>query len=75
MVLTDKQRRRQAYRSSGKYAKVNPCELCRKSAGEDYFSWQHCDEHGIGVTLCEPCADDLAVVAEADGLQMLTRSK
>ncbi len=35
-MTTDKQRERQQHRDRGRYAKVNPCYVCGKSAGVDY---------------------------------------
>jgi len=38
--MTEKQTERQKaqYRFHGKYAQVNPCYVCKKSAGVDYCS-------------------------------------
>lgn len=38
MTRSPKQRERQHHRNNGKYAKVNPCQGCGKSAGVEYFS-------------------------------------
>ncbi len=49
---------RQRARKAGRYAKHNPCELCGKSAGYNYFSHSWLDEkpfNGIGIVLCEKC--------------------
>ena len=56
-MKTEKQKERQKYRENGRYAKVNPCYVCGKSAGVDYCS--HPDTDGaIGdelLCLCEKC--------------------
>jgi hypothetical protein len=36
--MTDKQQRRQNHRNNGQYAKVNPCNVCGKSSGDEYLS-------------------------------------
>jgi hypothetical protein len=64
-MRTPKQRQRQDYRENGRYAKVNPCQACGKSAGVEYFShpltdcaspsgdeWDDC-----AICLCKKCAD------------------
>lgn len=68
--MTTKQRERQKrqHRERGRYAKVNPCYRCGKSAGVDYLSSAHTDTadelgnewHDIALCLCEPCAVHLA---------------
>ncbi len=60
-MMSEKQRERQGaeHRDNGKYAKVNPCYVCNKSAGVDYFS--HQDTDGLIndelLCLCKKCAD------------------
>ena len=59
---TINQRMRQdvEYREKGKYAKVNPCQLCGKSAGVDYCSHPLTDVgdwHDHAICLCRKCAD------------------
>lgn len=58
--MSTNQRERQAseHRTDGRYAKVNPCEACGKSAGVDYFSNPHtCNLDGnVGLVLCKTCA-------------------
>ena len=61
--LTDAQIRRQRHRDHGKYAQVNPCYGCGKSAGEDYFSHPLSDQNGsdgkpwddVALCLCLNC--------------------
>lgn len=65
MAMSEKQRRRQGkdYRDAGRYAKVNPCYLCGKSAGVEYCSHPLTDCEGtdgesfgdIALCLCEKC--------------------
>ena len=52
------ERQRNRHRNAGRYGKINPCELCGKSAGADYMSDERCNSvwEGHGVTLCEKCA-------------------
>jgi hypothetical protein len=55
---TWKQAERQRTRVAGRYSKLNPCELCGKSAGADYFSAADVDANGgVGLILCAKCAD------------------
>jgi len=53
--MTDAQRQRQHYRSRGRYSKVNPCEVCGRSAGDSYCSLPDCNSTGFGVCLCDRC--------------------
>jgi cation transport regulator len=56
--LTGPQRQRQSYRDAGKYAKVNPCRICGKSAGVNYYAHPDTDVT-IGdelLVLCKKCA-------------------
>lgn len=54
-----RQRQDRDYREGGKYAKVNPCYACDKSAGVDYFS-HHLTDTGawndIALVLCKRCS-------------------
>ena len=55
--MTPNQKRRQKFRKTGRYAKVNPCYVCGKSAGVEYFS-HHDTDGAIGdelLCLCESC--------------------
>lgn len=58
MKRTEAQNARQAkeHRDNGRYAKTNPCEVCDKSAGIDYYSHPLCNKWGYGVVLCKKCA-------------------
>ena len=61
MNATRKQVERQHHRNSnGRYARMNACELCGKSAGVDYYSDERCNATGIGLVLHRSCADRLA---------------
>jgi hypothetical protein len=63
MNLSRKQQERQQHRDAGRYAKVNPCQCCGKSAGVDYCSHPMTDctgpdgEHwgGKAICLCMKC--------------------
>jgi hypothetical protein len=65
-----KQRERQdrAHRErSGRYAKLNPCNACGRSAGADYESNDRCNEHdGFGLVLCARCGPKLAALSDAE---------
>lgn len=74
-MATDKQRARQGFRNAGKYAKVNPCYVCGKSAGVDYFSHpmtDRTDANGqhwsdLAICLCGKCyraTEKMTLVAE-----------
>ena len=56
---TQSQIRRQdrKYRDAGRYAKVNPCYRCGRSAGEDYQSDRRTDDlvNDEAICLCRPC--------------------
>lgn len=50
-------RQHEDYRTGdGKYALVNPCEVCGKSAGVSYYSHPLTDEWGFALILCKRCA-------------------
>lgn len=55
--MTPNQRRRQNHRDGGKYAKVNPCNACGKSAGVDYASHPDTDRLIADelICLCPKC--------------------
>lgn len=60
-----KQGVRQETRSTaGKYAKLNACECCGRSAGADHFSDERCNTLGKGLVLCERCADRLVAIKD-----------
>jgi hypothetical protein len=44
-------------RNNGKFDRLNPCELCKKSAGDNYFSDERCNTLGPGLVLCQKCAN------------------
>ena len=59
--ITSAQKERQDYRENGKYARVNPCYVCGKSAGVNYYSHQDTDGT-IGdelLILCKKCGAKL----------------
>jgi hypothetical protein len=61
MTPAQKQRQQTQHRDNGKYAKVNPCYVCGKSARVDYYSHPDTDIT-IGddlLCLCKTCADKL----------------
>lgn len=78
---TAKQTERQSnkHRSGGKYAKVNPCYVCGKSAGVDYCSdradtiGENGEDFGdLGLCLCEKCAEKSAAMSDADAFAFLS---
>jgi len=74
MSRTPAQRERQLHRDAGKYAKVNPCYRCGKSAGIDYYSDERTDtkdsegnewgDHAL--CLCERCANHMHTLSDAE---------
>jgi len=72
MSMTESQRRRQSHRDRGRYAKVNPCYVCGKSAGESYYS--HHDTDGVLgdelLCLCESCCDKLDPLPGLEALKV-----
>lgn len=63
MSMSRRQAERQRHRRNGKYARVNPCYLCNKSAGEDYTSHPLTDANGsdgvgfgdMALCICAKC--------------------
>lgn len=58
--LAQRDRQNREYRSKGKYALVNPCYACGKSAGVDYHSHRLTDTgewHDLALVLCAKCSD------------------
>ncbi len=63
MTRSRKQLERQRHREQGRYAKVNPCNGCGKSAGVDYLSHPMTDRIGsdgknwgdTAICLCPRC--------------------
>jgi len=74
------QRERQSHRekSGGKYAKVNPCYCCGKTAGLDHRSDSRVDDPAhpgftaAALVLCDKCADKGEAMSDADALQFYT---
>lgn len=69
------QKQRQKYRDGGKYAKVNPCYCCDKSAGEHYFSHPLTDDQSpvtgaewddLAICLCEKCYNSTLDMTEPE---------
>lgn len=60
--MTPAQQERQTHRDNGKYAKVNPCYVCGKSAGVDYYSHQDTDGpiNDELLVLCKKCCNKLS---------------
>ena len=56
------QRQKEEYREHGKYAKVNPCYVCGKSAGVDYCSHPDTDKtiDDELLCLCKKCGEKLS---------------
>jgi hypothetical protein len=75
-MRSSKQRQRQdvEFRRKGKYARVNPCYACGKSAGVNYFSHPLTDSvspsgkgwHDTAICLCKRCADATQEMLEPD---------
>ena len=78
MKRTAAQVKRQDFRDRGKYTKVNPCYLCGKSAGVDYFSDRRTDRvdsagnswDDIALCLCADCHHKLAALPDAEAYQL-----
>lgn len=79
---TTKQKERQQpeYRTRGKYAKVNPCNVCGKSAGVDYLSDHRTDTTDsagnhwgdIALCLCGKCATRLADLPDQQAYEIVS---
>lgn len=64
--MTWKQAKRQSTREgNGRYAKLNPCECCGRSAGADYCSDDRCNTTGHGLILCAKCCGNLSTMDDA----------
>lgn len=60
LSASQRQRQEVQYRDNGKYAKVNPCQGCGKSAGIDYYSHPLTDVgewNDNAICLCKKCAE------------------
>ena len=78
---TPAQRERQdsQHRDGGKYAKVNPCYLCGKSAGVNYSSDRRTDTTDsagndwgdIALVLCARCAKKLDAMPDAEAYALM----
>ena len=72
--MMNNQSRRQSHRGQdGKYAEVNPCQCCGKSAGLEYFS-----HHDTDVTiadelicLCGKCFKRLDTMSGPDAIKSI----
>lgn len=82
--MTPSQKRRQKHRAaSGRYELVNPCNLCGKSAGVNYFSDRRLDTidscghdwGGLGLCLCAKCASKLDRMDDSEAHATLLMSK
>ena len=62
MTPAQRQRQKTEHRDRGRYAKVNPCYVCDKSAGVNYFSHPDTDNtiDDELLCLCRECADRLS---------------
>jgi hypothetical protein len=59
--------------TTGRFNKLNPCELCRQSAGAEYVSDDRCNVYGWGVTLCGKCAELTAALSDAEYATLAAR--
>lgn len=72
--MTERQteRQREEHRSRGRYAKVNPCYVCGKSAGVSYYSDGRTDQvEGFGdiaLVLCLKCCRKGEAMNDTDAL-------
>lgn len=68
-----RERQGEEHRKSGRYARVNPCQRCGKSAGVDYYSVL-CDQtdslgnewHDSAICVCQKCAKYLEDLVESN---------
>ena len=66
-------------RENGRYAKVNPCMLCGKSAGQDYYSDRRTDTvdsagnnwGDIALVLCAKCSRKLDAMSDVEAYALL----
>jgi hypothetical protein len=54
--------------STGRFTKLNPCEVCDKSAGANYYSDDRCNTTGFGLCLCKRCAKKLGQMTDSEYL-------
>jgi hypothetical protein len=72
------ERQREEYRNKGKYAKVNPCYACGKSAGIDYYSHALTDTGNwddAALCLCARCADETKDMTNVDDFYAYQKKK
>lgn len=50
----------------GRFDKLNPCELCGKSAGADHYSDDRCNTLGYGLVLCKNDAEKCAKMSDSE---------
>jgi len=65
------------FRNNGRYAKVNPCYHCGKSAGVNYCSHPQTDIGDfadLGLCLCVPCLNFLSDMPVEEAKARLTLS-
>lgn len=76
-MATWKQRERQETREGGgRYSRLNPCEMCGKSAGADHYSDERCNRLTKGLVLCAKCIDKAATeTTDAGYLALFTGAK
>ncbi|MCJ7766805.1 hypothetical protein MUP79_00235, partial [Candidatus Bathyarchaeota archaeon] len=55
MTPARQERQHERHRSHGKYAETNPCEICGKSAGINYWSYPDTGSTGYGLVVCKRC--------------------
>lgn len=75
--MTPKQHDRQSHRGrDGRYAEVNPCYHCGKSAGVDYCSHYQTDRlfDDEGLCLCGSCCEFLQGLPDEEALRRLRLS-
>ena len=71
------------HRENGRYAKVNPCNLCGKSAGQDYNSDRRTDTTDsegvdwgdIALVLCAKCARKLDGMPDGEAYALLCNAQ
>ena len=61
-------------RATGKYEKLNACEICGKSATAEYWSHEMCNEWGgIGLILCKKCYGKTEAITDKKEFKKLLR--
>lgn len=78
--MTPKQQERQhaQHRQGGQYGRMNPCELCGKGVGADYFTSDHHGKPGFGgagLILHKACAAKLDAMPQDAALAALGKAK